>query len=191
VKIFPCIIILIVTCFSLSVSAEPIILGKKLPDLQIIDGGDLYIDHNGQRQFRPWSSSSLRNSKKIIQYMPGRLSSRENLRLNDAVFKLDHPHRCRTISIINFTDAIPGTWIFIEPEMARNKKITPLCGTVLDKSGLGLQRWNLELTKNATIVVNEQGIVEFFYSGRLSDKQIEIIVALTNTPGIKAPVVKE
>lgn len=129
--------------------------------------------------------------------MPGRLTSRENLHLNDAVFNIDHPHRCRTTSIVNYTDAIPGTWIFIEPEMARNKKITPLCGIVLDKMGVGLALWGLQLNKNTTIVINEQGIVEFFYEGKLNQKQVDMIVKMTNPPearisaatGKKAPFI--
>jgi YtfJ family uncharacterized protein len=171
-------------------NSSNIVLGQKIPFLVIDQGGELYLDNTGRRHYKPWSTVSLKNRKSIIQYMPGRLSSKENLRLNDAVFKIDHPNRCRTISIINYMDAIPGTWIFIEPEMGRNKKITPLCGVVLDKMSLGLTTWGLDLGKNATIVVNEQGIVEFFYSGRLSEKQIEMIVELTNLPGKKAPAKK-
>ena len=168
-----------------SVFAEHISLGKKIPNLIIVDGGDLYFDRLGQRQYRPWSTRSLLGKKTIIQYMPGRLSSRENLGLNSAVYAIDHPQRCRTVSIVNYTDALPGTWIFIEPEMGRNKKITPLCNIVLDKSGIGVEKWGLTLEENATIVVNEKGIVEFFYEGRLSKKQIDQIVKMTNPPGAK------
>ena len=168
--------------------ADQISLGKKLPDLIIVEGGDLYFDRLGQRQFRPWSTKSILGKKRIIQYMPGRLSSRENLGLNSAVYAIDHPQRCRTVSIVNYNDALPGTWIFIEPEMGRNKKITPLCDIVLDKNGVGLEKWGLNLAENATIVVNEQGIVEFFYQGRLNKKQIEQIVTLTNPVGIKIEI---
>ena len=183
-------LLLLALLVSFNAYSSAIVLGQPIPYLYIDQGGDLYIDSVGKRQYRPWTTTSLKNRKSIIQYMPGRLSSKENLRLNDAVFKLDHPHRCRTISIINFNDAIPGTWIFIEPEMGRNKKITPLCGVVLDKAGLGLSTWGLDLGKNATIVVNEHGIVEFFYSGRLSEKQIKMIVDMTNPSRITAPAKK-
>lgn len=176
--------------FSHDTLASFITPGKKLPALTITEGGELYFDNFGQRQYKPWSTISLLGKKRIIQYMPGRLSSRENLHLNDAVYAIDHPHRCRTISVVNYTDAIPGTWIFIEPELSRNKKITPECGIVLDKSGAGLALWGLELGKNATIVVNEQGIVEFFYSGKLSTEQVKMIVNITNPPGVKMPAPK-
>lgn len=168
--------------------AEPIVLGKKLPPLLISEGGDLYLDQLGQRQYRPWSTQSLLGKRKIIQYMPGRLSSRENLHLNSAAYAIDHPDRCRTVSIVNYTDAIPGTWIFIEPEMGRNKKITPLCDIVLDKSGAGQAFWGLPLNKAVTIVTNEHGTVEFFFAGKLSDKQVEQIIALTNPPGLKVQI---
>jgi YtfJ family uncharacterized protein len=179
---------ILISAFSFNALASNIVVGKKLPALNITDGGDLHFNNNGQRQFRTWSTNSLKNHKKIIQYMPGRLSSKENLGLNAAVYNIDHPHRCRTVSIVNYMDAIWGTWIFIEPEMARNKKLTPLCDVVLDKAGVGQITWGLDLDKNNTIVTNEEGIVIFFHAGKLSKQHIEHIVKITNPPGIKATI---
>jgi len=162
-------------------------LGKPLPGLTISEGGAIYFDDEDDRHLRPWSTQELLKHKRIIQYLPGRLSSRQNLHLNEAAHSIDHPHHCRTISIINSTDSIPGTWIFIQPEMARTKKLTPLCDIILDKMGIGEKLWNLPKEKIVTIVTNELGVVEFYFEGKLSDKQVELIIDLSNPPGIKRP----
>lgn len=180
-------IILLLT-FSYAAFASSVLkVGQKLPLLMIEEGGAIFFDSQHERHLAPWSTLQILHKKRIIQYLPARLSSRANLHLNEAVHSIDHPARCRTVSIINYTDAIPGTWIFIEPEMARTKKLTPLCDIVLDKLGLGQKRWDLPLETNITIVVDENNIIEFYYEGKLNEKQVEMIIDLTNPEGVTRP----
>ena len=102
--------------------------------------------------------------------------------LNEKVYNLDHPIHCRTTTIVNYTDSIWGTQMFIEPPLKRNKFVTPLCDIVLDKTGKGLKLWGLTEKKNVTVVINEESIIEFYFEGQLNKQQINHIVNLTNPP---------
>jgi YtfJ family uncharacterized protein len=174
----------------LTIGALPVFaigVGEPLPILEITSGGALVFDKDGQLEYQPWSTESLAGKMRIIQYLPGRNSEgKENLALNEAVFRIDHPERCRTTSIVNYTDAIWGTHFFIESPMKRNKLLMPLCDVVLDEEGKGLEIWKLQPKQNITIIIDEAGIIRFFHAGKLRKKQIREIVEMTNPPGIDA-----
>lgn len=158
-------------------------VGDKLPVLNIKEGGALIINMKNKVEYQSWSTSTLLGEKRIIQYLPSRLSEgRQNLSLNDEVYKLDHPLRCRTSTIINYTDSIPGTQIFMEITIKKNKKVTPLCDIVLDRKGNGLKLWGLTKRQNVTIVIDKDSVIEFLYKGKLSQEQKDYIVKITNPP---------
>lgn len=167
--------------------AHALVVGEPLPVLEITSGGALVFNKDGQLEYQAWSTQRLAGKMRIIQYLPGRNSEgKENLALNEAVFRIDHPEHCRTTSIVNYTDAIWGTHFFIEPPMKRNKLLMPLCDVVLDEEGKGLEIWKLQPKQNITIVIDEAGIIRFFHAGKLRKKQIREIVEMTNPPGIDA-----
>ncbi len=166
-------------------TTQAINVGDKLPVLDIKNSGALIINADGDLEYQNWSTSKLMGKKRIIQYLPGRYSEgRQNLPLNEAVFNLDHPLHCRTTTIVNFTDSIWGTQMFIEPPMKKNKFVTPLCDIVLDRTGSGLKLWGLTEKKSVTMVINEESVIEFFHEGKLNKKQIKHIVKMTNPPEV-------
>lgn len=159
-------------------------VGDKLPILTIEESGALIINQDGDLEYEAWSTSTLKGKKHIIQYLPGRFfEGKQNLFLNETLYNLDHPLYCRITTIVNYSDAIWGTQLFIESPMKKNKHVTPLCNIVLDKTGVGLALWNLEEKQNTTIVINEQGIIEFFHQGKLSKKQAAQVIHLSNPDG--------
>lgn len=172
----------ILMIFALSANfslAETITTGKPLPSLAIADKGLLLL-HDKEAHYRPWLSETLKGQRLVIQYISARLKpGRMNIELNDRLRAIDHPQRCRTISIINVDDAIWGTRAFVEPELISNQKKTPKCQIIYDSAGIGLNTWGLEAKGNATIVINEQGIVEFFHEGKLSSEQMDEIIRLS------------
>lgn len=165
----------------ISHTTQALNVGDKLPFVNFTEGGAIFINDKQKTEYENWSNSELMGKKKIIQYLPGRMTvGKQNLIVNDIAYDLDYPERCRTTTIVNYSDALWGTRIFIDIPMKKNKYRTPKCEIVLDKKGIGLELWGLTIKKNVTIVVNENHIIEFFYEGKLNKKQLKHIMELTN-----------
>ena len=155
-------------------------VGDTLPALNIKDKGEIYVSTKGKKAYKPWSSDRWEGKRRIVQYLPGRLiSGRLNIALNEDVYEVDHPESCRTITIVNASSAILGTQIFIERSILKGKKKTPLCDIIYDSDGLGAKAWELKKADNTTMVINEEGIIEFYYEGKLSKDQILEVIDIS------------
>lgn len=170
---------------SISANAEATALkpGMKLPFVQIEDKGELLLE-NRSIDYQPWRSDSLRGRKVVLQYLPATLSSsKTNMPLINRLYKLEHPHSCRTVNIVNIGDSLWGTEYIAEHEIRRHKKRTPLCRIIQDQNGNGKHHWSLPDNTATTMVINEAGIIEFIHTGKLDKQQIDLVVQLSNPSG--------
>lgn len=154
--------------------------GMVLPSVKIEDKGEILLKQQ-KIGYQPWNSDSLRGKKVVLQYLPATLSSsKTNMPLINKLYELEYPDTCRTVNIVNIGDSLWGTEFIAEHEIRRHKKRTPLCHIIQDQNGNGKARWSLPDNTTTTMVINEAGVIEFIHSGRLSEKQIDLVVRLSN-----------
>ncbi|CAA0119137.1 putative protein YtfJ [BD1-7 clade bacterium] len=163
-------------------------IGKPLPELDILQAGQLHYDKkNDKITYSSWNSSTLKGKPYIVQYLPARSNTGQmNVPLNDALLAIDKQNRCRIVSVVDVNDHDWGTGIFIKGAMESNFKRTPLCVVVADNNGVGKKVWSYKDLENVTMIIDKDGIVKYEYVGKLNKLQIKNIIKLLDSlPGWK------
>ena len=143
-------------------------VGKILPPISIIQGGQVVIERDGYR-VAPWSGPRDLGLIQVIQYVPGTrrggglygpLTERMRLELEFA--------RYRITAIVNLEAAATFAKPFVRATVVDKQRAFSLATLVLDEAGTGQAGWDLT-EQSAFIVTDASGLVIDAIFGKPSD----------------------
>ena len=77
-------------------------------------------------------------------------------------------------TVINLDAAMWGTRGFVESEVMKSKRKFPLSTMVLDKSGAGVNTWQLGESGSGLVITDRQGRVHFYHNGAMSEEDMAL-----------------
>lgn len=156
-----------------SASASNVVVGKKLPAVEIVDKGECVI-RQADIDYVPWHSKTLQGQVHIVEYVAARAGvDKINAAFFAAVKEANIPMEQLTIfKMVNSDDALWGTSGLVAGEIEKTKRKEPDTRFVIDAQGLGLEAWGLQEKSAAIAVLDAQGQVLFFKEGGLSEAEV-------------------
>ena len=193
-------IYLLLSCFSILVFLNQaycanLIVGDPIPEIKINEKGMLFPDfkienqkmvfmENGKIEYRPWESSSLKGKVTTIYHLAARNGMDEiNKALIDEIIKAELPEKLpdskyKTLTILNFDDAMWGTANIAESRFEKSQKKFPYALYVNDQKGVAQKAWKLKKKNSAVILIDKDGKILFFKEGKLNEEEIKEYLAL-------------
>ena len=154
-------------------------LEQPLPAVKVTDYGEIVLAGK-DTQFQPWASSALAGKVRVVHHLAGRTAAKEkNQAMIDSI-KAAHfnPANYQTTTIINADDAIVGTGMFVKSSAEKGKRENAHSQVVLDDKSAVKNAWDLKAKDSAIIVLDKSGKVKFVKEGKLSDSEIQSVIAL-------------
>ena len=171
-----------------------VVVGSRLPDVQIqnrglmvprthVAGGRMVLDAKDMT-YRPWSLKESNGCVRTIYHLAARIGIDEvNKPYIDAIIAAALPEKLpdgayKTVTILNFSDALWGTHGLGSSRLEGSQRETPWAIFVADELGVASKAWGLQLKQSAVIVLDKDGTVLFFKEGALSQEEIQKTVRL-------------
>ncbi len=178
-RVMPIALLFFFSLLAVSVQAG-IKVGEILPSLSIEKYGELMLEGEDTIYYQPWNTAQLENKVQIIQYLAGRMGTRDmNKPFTDVLgvqdFSMDYHH---TTTIINLDDTLFGTAGIVNSQLKKNKIKYWYSSIVADKKGEGASVWELEPKNSAIIILSSDYRVIFFKEGQLTEEEISFVVAM-------------
>jgi YtfJ family uncharacterized protein len=168
--------------FPFITSASTFVLGQHLPLAVIIDDGVIHYS-DGEFSYQPWNSATLTGKVRVVLYLAGRLSAKEeNAALTEKLQAANLPReRFQTTLIVNTQDAIPGSSLFVRASLKSSKKQSPWSQFIIDNSGEARRTWQLKEGGSVVVVLDKSGNIRFYKEGALSPLEVNHVMSLLST----------
>ncbi|WP_288061698.1 YtfJ family protein [Rodentibacter caecimuris] len=154
-------------------------LEQPLPAVKVAEYGEILLVGK-ETKFQTWASSSLAGKVQVIHHLAGRTAAKEkNQSMIDAIKAARFSSSdYQTTTIINADDAIVGTGMFVKSSAEKGKIENPHSQVVLDDKSTVKNAWHLNAKDSAIIVLDKKGKVKFVKEGKLSNADIQTVIAL-------------
>jgi len=171
---------LLMTACAAALAEKPTVQSP-LPPLSITDRGELKLEDD-EFSFTPWGSDQNPGKVHIVQYFGGTKSDSEIFKpftnLLQETFGSGTYH---VTTIINLDAAVWGTSGFVVSEVKESKRKFPLSTMVLDEEGSGATRWQLGEKGAGLIILNGQGIIQYFTTQAMSAEEMRVPLELVRS----------
>lgn len=159
--------------------AHNLSINKTVPSVSVEQYGEIFYVNNAF-QYSKWNTEQLKGKVRVLQVIAGRSSAKAmNADLMSAITLEKFPEsEYQTTTIINQDDSIWGTGGFVKSSAEESKKDFSWSSMVLDENGVVAKAWDLKEENSAIIVQDQQGKILFVKEGKLSENEIEQIIAL-------------
>ncbi|OOF59875.1 YtfJ family protein [Rodentibacter myodis] len=156
-------------------------LEQSLPMTKVSEYGEIVLAGKAAK-FQPWTSSALVGKVRVVHHLAGRTAAKEKNQAMIEAIKAAHfnPTKYQTTTIINADDAIVGTGMFVKSSAEKGKTENPHSQVVLDDKSAVKNAWGLKAKESAIIVLDKNGKVKFVKEGKLSNTDIQTVIALVN-----------
>lgn len=167
----------LILLLSMGAHAAAVTVGEPLKQLTIDSHGELLLKGE-DIHYRPWQVDDMKGRVVLVQYMAARMGVKDLYKpLNDAIEAADPGKEKFTVTaIVNLDDALWGTSGLANSEMKDNKRRYPTSVIVADKKGAGRKAWQLQEKTGALILVDENGTVQYFKQGGLTEQETAQLV---------------
>jgi YtfJ family uncharacterized protein len=175
-RLFTGLIAGLATTLALAGQPQP---GSRLDDLTISDRGELVLS-GGDVGYQSWNYPQAPGKVHVLQYMAATRSASEINKPFRERMKTELPQGGEFLSstILNLDEAIWGTSGLVVSELKSNKQTFPLAVIVADEEGVGRRQWDLQEDSAAVMVIDPQGVVQFFKQGAMTPAEIDSTLAL-------------
>jgi hypothetical protein len=182
-------------CLGVSVAqAQGVVVGQKLPDVEIADRGVLVPTTRVQDGrmvlagpeigHRPWHPRDLAGRVWTLYHLAARVGVDDiNKAYIDALVAAHLPETApdgayKTVTVLNLDDAFMGLAGVGRGRLEKSQREVPYAIHVDDAHGAGRRAWGLQPGQSAVLVVDRDGTVLFRKEGRLSPEEIRAAVAI-------------
>ena len=118
----------------------------------------------------------------VIQYFGATLGDRDVFKpFTDMLEAELEPGSVHVSTILNLDAAVWGTTGFVVSELKKNKQQHPTATMVLDADGDGVDAWTLGEAGTGLIVIDKQGIVQYFSPGSPDEADLKTTLGLIKT----------
>jgi uncharacterized protein len=176
--------LLIFTLYTLSTfwasaaMADRPLVGSTVPPLNLEKKGEITYDGE-DFGFIPWRSSNSPGTVHVIQYFGATFGDRDTFApFTDRIEASFEEGSFHVTTILNMDAALWGTSGIVTAELKKNKKKYPTSSLVVDKDGIGVDTWGLGKDGTGLIIVNSEGIIEFFSDKALTQAQLAPAIKL-------------
>jgi YtfJ family uncharacterized protein len=174
-----CIVIVILFYLSGTAAADVIAVGSILPPVSISQNGELVV-HNGTPQFRAWQTGQLSGRAVLLEYLSGHPASQglyEDLNRSLKEFTslegdASLANRFGVAAIVNLDDSLWGTKSLVINAVVDRQQLLPEATFVVDGAGDARARWGLPKKAVALILIDGQGVVQYYRHGALAQEEI-------------------
>jgi YtfJ family uncharacterized protein len=176
------------------VTLAAVVEGMKLPAVEVADKGVMEPSTRieGRQMvldaediiYRPWKLSDSDGRVRTIYHLAARPGLEDVNKAAVGVLRAarlpellpDAPYK--TITIVNFDDALWGTRSVALARMEKKQRNYPHAIFVADEKGHARKAWALKHGQTAVIILDRKGTILFFKEGRLSPEEIHRAVGL-------------
>ena len=153
--------------------------GSRLDDLTISDRGELVLTGDDVG-YQSWNYPQAPGKVHVLQYMAATRSASEINKPFRERMKTELPQGGEFLSstILNLDEAMWGTSGLVVSEIKSNKQTFPLAVIVADEKGVSRRQWDLQEDSAAVMVIDPQGVVQFFKQGAMTPAEIDSTLAL-------------
>ncbi len=161
-------------CFSHSIQ-----INQSVSPVIVSDKGELIYNDN-VFSYEPWHSAQLIGKVRVIQHIAARTDGRKmNAPLIEAIKNARLPREhYQTTTIINLDEAIWGTAVFVRNSIEDSKREFPWSQFIVDDKGKVRQAWDLSHQGSAIVLLDKQGIVQFFKDGALTSQEVQQVIRM-------------
>lgn len=164
--------------------SETVVQGESLPTVILSGNAGELLYRDGELEYRPWNSDSLRGKARMLYIVAARVGADKiNQPLLDALdaqggveaFPQD---RVKVVSILNVDDVFPmgGGFARAAFEHARKQPENAHAEFVLDDRSAIHSAWGLKHKSAAVIILDASGRVVRFKDGGLTDQEVSDFV---------------
>lgn len=156
-------------------------VNQPLPALVIAERGEMLLEAD-DISYAAWSSDQDVGTVHVLQYFAGSLSASKIFEpFTDALQQTYADGSYHVTTIINLDDALWGTTGFVVSEVSKNKRNFPDSTMVLDENGTGKQIWELGKRGAGLVIVDPDGVVQYFTRDSLSEQDMRSAINLVSS----------
>jgi hypothetical protein len=171
-----------------------VVVGQKLPDVQIAEKGllvprtkvqgDRMVLDGREIGYRPWRLRDTTGRVRTVYHLAARMGiDGVNKPYIDAIIRehLDEflpgsPYK--TVTVLNLADAAWGTHGLGLSRLEGSQRDSPHAIFVADEKGVAQAAWGLKAKESAVIILDRDDTVLFFREGRLSPEEIRTAIGI-------------
>ena len=152
--------------------------GAPLPPLKIEDRGEVVLEGD-DFAFATWSSEQQPDKVHVLQYFGAtRADSKRFKPFTDLLEETFDRGQYHVTTVINLDAALWGTTGLVVSEVKDSKRKYPDSTMVLDENGSGAKTWQLGDDGTGLIIMDGQGVVQYFTRGSLDEQQMQESLSL-------------
>ena len=161
--------------------AQAPVVDQPLPPLQIAERGELQLETD-DISYAEGSSEQGVGTVHVLQYFAGSLSASKIFEpFTDALQETYAHGSYHVTTIVNLDDAMWGTSGFVVSELSKNKRQFPDATMVLDENGTGKQTWELGEHGAGLVILDPNGIVQYFTRESLNEQALQSALKLVGS----------